>query len=49
MKNEDRIVQMPIRVTAKIRDNMKIRAVQKGLTLNELVKQYVIKCYESDG
>lgn len=44
----DKIVQMPIRIDAGTRDELKIFAIKKGKTLNELLVKYVVTGFEKD-
>lgn len=48
MKDPNKIIQMPIRIKDGIRDELKIVAIKKGLTLNELLLEYVMEGYKKD-
>ena len=45
---DPKIVQMPIRIDAKTRDELKIFAIKKGKTLNEILVKYVKDGFEKD-
>jgi len=48
MTEDPKIVQMPIRIDAKTRDELKIFAIKKGKTLNEILVKYVKDGFEKD-
>lgn len=47
-EDPNKIVQMPIRIDAKTRDELKIFAIKKGKTLNEILLKYVKDGFEKD-
>jgi len=47
-EDPNKIVQMPIRIDAKTRDELKIYAIQKGKTLNEILLGYVKDGFAKD-
>lgn len=42
------IVQMPVRISRKRRDELKIHAINQGLTLNELLVRYIDEGFRHD-
>lgn len=47
-EDPNKIVQMPVRIDAKTRDELKIFAIKKGKTLNELLLKYIKEGFEKD-
>jgi hypothetical protein len=47
-EDPNRIVQMPVRIDAKTRNEIKIFAIKNGKTLNELLVKYVKDGFEKD-
>lgn len=47
-EDPDKIVQMPVRIDAGTRNELKIYAIQKGQTLNELLLKYIIEGFNQD-
>jgi hypothetical protein len=47
-EDPNKIVQMPIRIDAKTRDELKIFAIKKGKTLNEILLKYVKEGFKKD-
>jgi hypothetical protein len=47
-EDPNKIVQMPIRIDAKTRDELKIFAIKQGKTLNEILVKYVKNGFEKD-
>lgn len=43
-----KIVQMPVRIDAGTRNNLKILAIKKGISLNELLLKYIMEGYSND-
>ena len=47
-ENLDKIVQMPIKIDAKTRNELKILAINKGISLNELLLGYVMEGFNKE-
>lgn len=47
-EDPDKIVQMPVRIAAGTRNEIKIYSIQKGKTLNELLIKYITEGFEKD-
>ena len=47
-EDPNKIVQMPIRIDAKTRDELKIYAIKQGKTLNEILLKYVKDGFAKD-
>lgn len=43
-----RIVQMPVRIDAKTRNELKILSIKKGISLNDLLIGYIMEGFAKD-
>lgn len=43
-----KIVQMPVRIDEETRDQLKIYAIKRGITLNDLLVGYIRRGYEKE-
>ena len=48
MEDPKKIVQMPIRIDLYTRTELKVLALRKGISLNELVLGYVMEGFEKE-
>lgn len=47
-ENLNRIVQMPVRIDAKTRNELKIVAIKKGMSLNDLLMEYIMDGFSKE-